>query len=152
MSRIETWLDELGLSLPPEPTPGGNYLPAVQCGRLLFVAGNLPVSPNASYKGRVGAELTVEEGYEAARLCALNCLARARSVVRDLDRIDRVVKVLGFVNAAPGFDRFLAVLDGASDLMVALFGNKGRHTRSALGAAVVDNYAVEVEMVLELKE
>lgn len=151
MSRVEARLGELGLRLPPAPTPGGNYVPSARSGKLLFTAGNVPASPGASYKGRVGAELTVEQGYEAARLCALNCLAGVKATLGDLDHIERVVKVLGFVNAGVGFDRFPLVVNGASDLLVAVFGEKGRHARSAVGLFVPDNWAVEVDMVLELK-
>jgi enamine deaminase RidA (YjgF/YER057c/UK114 family) len=150
MSQVEARLQELGITLPPVPPRGGNYVPAVQTGNLLYTSGNVPHGA-AAPKGKVGADLTVEQGYDAARWCVLNCLASAKSVIGDLDRIERVVKVLGFVNAAPEFDAFPKVVNGASDLLVEIFGEKGRHARSAVGLFVPGNFAVEVEMVLELK-
>ena len=152
MSRVEERLEKLGLVLPSVPPAGGNYVPAVRAGNLLFTAGNVPFHPSGGYRGRVGAELSQEEGYEAARLCVLNCLAGVKAAIGDLDLIERVVKVTGFVNAGTGFDRFPLVVNGASDLLVSLFGENGRHARTALGLFVPDNYAVEVEMVLQLRE
>lgn len=150
MSKIQERLKELGLELPPVPPPGGNYVPAVQTGNLLYTSGNVPHGAPAP-KGRVGAELTLEEGYAAARQCALNCLAGAQSVIGDLDRISRVVKVLGFVNAAPDFDAYPKVINGASDFLVEVFGDAGRHARSAIGLNVPYNFAAEVEIIFELR-
>jgi enamine deaminase RidA (YjgF/YER057c/UK114 family) len=151
MSRVEEKLAELGLQLPAVPKPGGNYVPAVRTGNLVYTSGyasgGAPVE-----KGKVGADLTVEQGYAAARQCALNCLAAAKSLIGDLDRIQRVVKVLGFVNSAPDFDAHPKVINGASDLLVAVFGENGRHARSAVGLAVPFNYAAEVEMIFEVKD
>lgn len=150
MSRIAERLKELGIELPPVPPPGGNYVPAVQTGNLLYTSGNVPHGATQP-KGRIGADLTLEEGYAAARQCALNCLAGAQSVIGDLDRISRVVKVLGFVNAAPDFDAYPKVINGASDVLVEIFGDAGRHARSAVGLNVPYNFAAEVEIVFELR-
>ncbi|OQA45756.1 MAG: Endoribonuclease L-PSP [Chloroflexi bacterium ADurb.Bin325] len=150
MSRIAERLKELGIELPPVPPPGGNYVPAVQTGNLLYTSGNGPLGV-ARPQGRVGADLTIEEGYAAARQCALNCLAGAQSVIGDLDRISRVVKVLGFVNAAAGFDAHPKVINGASDVLVEIFGDAGRHARSAVGLDVPFNFAAEVEIIFELR-
>jgi enamine deaminase RidA (YjgF/YER057c/UK114 family) len=150
MSQVEARLQELGITLPPVPPRGGNYVPAVQTGNLLYTSGNVPHGAPAP-KGRVGTDLTLEQGYEAARYCVLNCLASARSAIGDLDRIERVVKVLGFVNAGGDFNEFPKVVNGASDLLVEIFGEKGRHARSAVGLFVPGNFAVEVEIILELK-
>ncbi len=151
MSRVESRLEELGIRLPAVPAPGGNYVPAVQAGKLVFTAGNVPVGPGLAYRGKVGLDLTVEEGYQAARLCALNCLAGVKALIGDLDRVERIVKVLGFVNTDGGFNRYPLVINGASDLLVDVFGDRGRHARSAVGLSVPDDYAVEVEVVLQLE-
>jgi enamine deaminase RidA (YjgF/YER057c/UK114 family) len=149
MSQIADRLTELNIQLPPVPPPGGNYVPAVQTGNLLYTSGNVPHGA-AKPKGRVGGDLTIEEGYAAARQCALNALAGAQSVIGDLDRIARVVKVLGFVNAAPDFDASPKVINGASDVLVEIFGDRGRHARSAVSLGVPYNFAAEVEIVFEL--
>ena len=149
MSKVEQKLQEMGLALPPQPKPGGNYVPAVLTGNLLFISGHVPAGAPAP-KGRVGVELTADEGYQAARQSALNCLASAKAVIGDLDRITRVVKVVGFVNAGTDFDGFPQVVNGASDFLVELFGEAGRHARSAIGLFVPFGFAVEVEMVLEI--
>ena len=151
MSVIADRLRELGLELPAVPPAGGNYVPAVQTGNLLYTSGNVPHGA-AKPKGRVGADLTLEEGYAAARQCVLNCLAGAQSVIGDLDRIARVVKVLGFVNGAPDFDAYPKVINGASDTLVEIFGDQGRHARSAVGLNVPGNFATEVEIIFELKQ
>jgi enamine deaminase RidA (YjgF/YER057c/UK114 family) len=150
--RVEATLKELGLELPPTPRPAANYVGAVQTGNLLFISGHGPVRDGQmAYVGKVGKDLSVEQGYEAARLVALNCLASAKSVLGDLDRITRVVKVLGVVNCSEDFGDQPKVINGASDLLVQLFGDSGRHARSAVGMqALPFGIAVEIEMIFEV--
>jgi len=140
----------IGVKIPQPATPVGAYLLAVQAGTLLFTAGQGPVKDGALvFKGKVGRDLTVEDAYEAAKLAALNCLAAARSVLGTLDKIERVVKVNGYVNSAPGFTDQAKVMNGASDLLVQLFGEKGRHARTSVGVSELpQNIAVEVDLVL----
>jgi len=151
--RVEAKLKELGLELPPTPRPAANYVGAVQTGNLLFISGHGPTKDGKmAYVGKVGKDLSVEQGYEAARLVALNCLASAKSVLGDLDRIKRVVKVLGMVNCSEDFGDQPKVINGASDLLVQLFGDSGRHARSAVGMqALPFGIAVEIEMIFELE-
>lgn len=145
----ERRLAELGLVLPEAPRPVAAYVPAVQSGNLLFTAGQLPFREGkVAYTGKVGGAVSAEDGYAAARLCALNCLAVARAALGSLDRVTQVVKVSGFVNSAPGFTAQAKVLNGASDLLVDVFGDAGRHARAAVGVAELPlDAAVEVEMV-----
>lgn len=152
MSLIRERLVELGYELPEPPEPAGNYLPAVRSGGLLWLAGvGARRADGERIAGKVGADLTIEEGYTAARWCALNLLARMQAELGDLDRVGRILKVVGFVNSAPDFYGQAAVVDGASDLFVALFGESGRHARSAPGmAALPGNIAVIVEAVVEV--
>jgi enamine deaminase RidA (YjgF/YER057c/UK114 family) len=151
--RVEAKLKELGLELPPTPRPAANYVGAVQAGNLLFVSGHGPTRDGEfTHIGKLGKDLSVEEGYAAARLVALNCLASARSVIGDLDRIKRVVKILGMVNCTADFGDQPKVINGASDLLVHLFGDPGRHARSAVGMqALPFGIAVEIEMIFELE-
>lgn len=153
--EIERKLAEMGLTIT-EPNPAlGNFIPAVRTGNLLFVSGNLPRLPDGSMaaSGKLGREVSVEEGYAAARQCAVNCLSGARSIIGDLDKVRRVVKLLVMVNSDPEFDQQPAVGNGASDLLVALYGENGRHGRSAVGMAALPRGApVEVEMVLEVAD
>ncbi|MCL6554056.1 MAG: RidA family protein [Firmicutes bacterium] len=150
--KVEAKLAEMGLQLPPPPAPVANYVRTVRTGNLLFVSGHGPHRDGALvYTGKVGRDLTVEQGYEAARLVALNCLASVKEALGDLDRVTRIVKVLGMVNCTPEFDRQPEVINGCSDLLVALYGEAGRHARSAVGmGALPRNIAVEIEMVLEV--
>ncbi len=154
MSKIEARLAELGYTLPPPPPPAGNYLPATRSGNLMWLAGvgsRLPDGTRIS--GKLGADLTVAQGYEAARWCALNLLARMKAELGDLDKVNRILKVVGMVNSAPDFYQQAQVVDGASDLFVDLFGDRGRHARSAPGmAALPGNSAVIVECVIEVAE
>jgi enamine deaminase RidA (YjgF/YER057c/UK114 family) len=151
--RVEAALNALGLELPPPPKPAANYVGAVRTGNLLFISGHGPTRDGRfAYVGKLGKELSVEQGYEAARLVALNCLASAKSVLGDLDRIKRVVKLLGMVNCTEDFGDQPQVINGASDLLVQLFGEAGRHARSAVGMqALPFGIAVEIEMVLEVE-
>jgi len=140
----------IGIKIPQPAAPVGAYLLAVQGGTLLFTAGQGPVRDGVSiFKGKVGRDLTVEDAYEAAKLAALNCLAAARSILGTLDRIERVVKVNGYVNSAPGFTDQAKVMNGASDLLAQLFGEKGRHARTSVGVSELpQDIAVEVDLVL----
>lgn len=153
--EVERKLAELGLVVT-EPNPSlGNFVPAVRAGGLLFVSGNLPRLPDGSMtaSGKLGRELGVDEGYAAARQCAVNCLSAAKSIIGDLDKVERVVKLLVLVNSDPEFDQQPAVGNGASDLLVELYGEAGRHARSAVGMAALPRGApVEVEMVLAVRD
>lgn len=154
-SSIQDRLAELGVRLPAAPAPAANYVPAVRAGNLLFVAGQVPVQDGkAQYLGKVGAELSVEDGQQAARLCAINVLAQvAQALGGDLGRVVRCVRVGGFVNAVPEFTEHPKVVNGASDLLVAVFGEAGRHVRTAVGAGSLPRgVAVEVEAVFEIRD
>ena len=151
---IEQRLKDLGLALPPAPRPVGNYVPGVLVGNLLFMSGVGPRRADGSaVTGKLGAGLTIEQGYDAARAVGLNMLANVRTVLGSLDRIERVVKVLGMVNCAPEFNDMPKVINGFSDLFVELLGEeRGRGARSAVGmAALPGQIAVEVEMVLQVR-
>ncbi|MSQ07129.1 MAG: RidA family protein [Dehalococcoidia bacterium] len=154
MSRAEARLKQLGYTLPEPPPPVGNYLPATRSGNLLWLAGVGPRRADGSrITGKLGADLTLEQGYEAARWCALNLLSRMKAELGDLDQVGRILKVVGMVNSAPDFTQQAQVVDGASDLFVALFGERGRHSRSAPGmAALPNNAAVIVECVVEVTQ
>ena len=154
MSVVETRLKELGYSLPPPPEPIGNYLSASSSGNIMWMAGvGCRRADGSRINGKLGADLTVEQGYEAARWCALNLLSRMKVELGDLDRVTRILKVVGMVNSSPDFEEQAAVVDGASDLFVELFGEAGRHSRSAPGMAVLPrNTAVIVDCVIEFRE
>src|SRR3546814_7345932 len=134
--RVEARLAELKIELPNAAAPAANYVPYVITGNQLWVAGQIPYwNGELRHKGKVGATASPEDGAAAARLCALNIIAQAKAALGDLDRVKRVVKLGGFVNAAPDFTGHPKVVNGASDLFVEIFGDKGRHARFALGAA-----------------
>jgi len=146
-------LKELGIQLP-SPFPAmGSYVPAVLAGDLLFVAGHPPAeNGKIKFKGKVAKDLTIEEGRQAAQLCMMNCLAAAQAVLGDLDRIERAVKVTGYVNSLPDFEKQPDVINGASDLLQKIWGERGRHARAAVGAiSLPANIAVEVEVVFQVK-
>lgn len=142
---------ELGLRLLEPPRPVASYLPAVLSDGYVYVSGQLPfVKGQLTYTGKVGKEVALEQAYEAAGVCALNCLAAAKAVLGSLDRVERVVKVTGYVASAPGFNRQPQVVNGASDLLVKIFGEAGRHSRAAVGVFELPLDApVEVEMILK---
>ena len=146
-------LADLGLTLPAVPTPAGSYLPAVRDGDLVWTAGQLPlVDGRLAATGLVGAEVSVEQGAELARICALNALAAAAEAAGGLDSVIRIVKVVGFVASAPGFHAQPAVVNGASELLGAVFGEAGRHARSAVGVAALPLGApVEIELVARVR-
>ena len=148
----EMKLKDLGLSLPQTPKPLANYVPAVKTGNLLFVSGHGPYNDGKSLtSGKLGKELTVEQGYQTARNVALNCLASVRSTLGDLDKVKRVVKLLGMVNCTEDFKDQPKVINGASDLLVEIFGEAGKHARSAVGMQSLPNgIPVEIEMILEV--
>ena len=150
---IEERLKELNIELPEAPKPAGSYVPAVICDRMVFVAGQLPsVSGELKYTGKVGKDVTVEDAYEAAKLCAINALSVLKSYVGDLDRIEQIVRIGGFVNSAEGFTMQPKAINGASDFLVEVFGEKGKHARAAVGVNELPlNAAVEVEMTVYLK-
>jgi enamine deaminase RidA (YjgF/YER057c/UK114 family) len=148
----ESRLAELQIELPPPPLPMATYVPAVRAGNLLFLSGVLPIRDGQlAFSGKLGRDLTVEQGMEAARLALLNALAIAKQEVGSLDRITRVVKVVGHVASAEGFVQQPQVINGASDLLVAIFGEVGRHARVAVGAAELPRGApVEIEVILSI--
>lgn len=150
--RIDRRLAELGIELPPPPPPRASYLSFVTTGSLVFVSGQLSELGGTPYKGKLGAELSAEQGYQAARACAINLLPHLKLACRgDLDRVVRCVEIGGFVNSAPSFHDHPKVLNGASDLLVEVFGEAGRHTRFAVGVAAIPfDYAVEVKAVFEV--
>lgn len=152
MTRVERRLVELGLELAEPAAPVGSYSPAVLSGRYVFVSGQLPLTGGALlYEGKVGGSVTLEEGMQAARLCALNSISALRAVIQDLDRVRRVVKVTGFVASAQGFTRQAQVVNGASDLYVELFGSAGRHARAAVGVYELPlGSPVEIDLVAEV--
>ncbi|MFQ5340600.1 MAG: RidA family protein [Anaerolineae bacterium] len=151
---VEQKLKELGLELPAPPKPVAAYVPAVEVNGLLFTSGSGPIeSGEIKYHGKVGRDLTVEEGYQAARLTMLNLLAVVRQALGSLDRVERVVKVTGLVASAPGFNRQPEVMNGASHLLEELFGERGRHARSAIGVNELPfDTPVEIEMIVKVKE
>jgi enamine deaminase RidA (YjgF/YER057c/UK114 family) len=150
---IKEKISSLGLSLPAAAAPVAAYVPAVKSGNLVFTAGQLPVVDGKLLKeGKVGREVTAEEAKELAQICALNALA-AISLVADLDQIERVVRVGGFVNCAPGFTAIPGVINGASEFLIKIFGDvNGKHARTAVGVAELPlNAPVEVEVIVQLK-
>jgi L-ascorbate metabolism protein UlaG (beta-lactamase superfamily)/enamine deaminase RidA (YjgF/YER057c/UK114 family) len=149
----ELRLAELDIQLPEPPSPVANYVNGVQTGSLVFLAGKGPRRPDGSeVRGKLGVDLTIEEGYEAARLTAINQLAVLKAMLGDLSRVVRVVKVLGMVNSAPDFVDQPAVINGFSDLIVEIFGERGRHARAAVGmASLPRGQAVEIELVVEVE-
>jgi enamine deaminase RidA (YjgF/YER057c/UK114 family) len=152
VARISDRLAELGIELPIIPKPLANYVPAKRVGNLVTTAGQVPVWGGREYKGRVGSALSVDEGREATRVCAINCLAALLTVIDSLDQVQQVVSVHGFVNSAPGFDGQAAAMSGASDLMVSVFGDAGRHTRTAVGVAGLPaDYAASVYILAEVE-
>jgi enamine deaminase RidA (YjgF/YER057c/UK114 family) len=148
--KVEARLASLGFALPAAPNPVANYVPSVLVGDLLYISGQISKAADGTLaKGRLGADLDVAQGQAAARLCALNILAQAKAAVGDLDRIAQVVKLTGFVNAAPEFVDHPQVVNGASDLMVEVLGDNGRHTRAAVGVSGLPlGAAVEVDAML----
>ncbi|MFA5952399.1 MAG: RidA family protein [Hyphomicrobium sp.] len=150
--KVEARLAELGLALPPAPSPVANYVPYLISGSLLFVSGQVSKAADGTViTGTLGQDATIEQGQEAARLCALNILAQAKAALGTLDRIGRIVKLTGFVSSTAAFGDQPKVVNGASDLMVAVLGDKGRHTRAAVGVASLPmGSAVEIDAIIEI--
>ena len=151
--NIDARLQELGLEIPEAAAPVANYVAYVVTGNLCFTAGQVTLKDGAfEHQGKLGAEISVDEGYQAARLCAINIIAQLKAACGgDLDRVKRIVKLVGFVNSTPDFVDQPKVVNGASDLMVEVFGDAGKHARSAVSAASLPvGVAVEVECVAEL--
>ena len=150
---VEKKLAELGIALPTPATPVANYIPFVRAGALLFVSGQICLGADGKLvaRGKLGREVSVEDGQKAARACALNVLAQAKAALGDLDRIKQVVRLGGFINSDPAFLDGPKVMNGASDVMVAILGDKGRHARTTVGVAVLpSDAAVEVEGIFEV--
>lgn len=145
-------LRELGIELPPPFPPAANYLACVIDEGLVYVSGHGPIAGDEIVRGKVGGDLTLEQGRQAARLTCLSILATLRAELGDLDRVERLVRVFGMVNCAPGFNQTPAVIDGCSNLLVEIFGDAGRHTRSAVGMAELPfDIAVEIELTARLR-
>ncbi|MBB6729607.1 RidA family protein [Cohnella zeiphila] len=146
-------LKELGLTVP-DVKPRFLFEPGVQAGNLLYLSGQTPeIDGEMQYAGRLGAELDIETGKRAARLAALNCIGEMEAVLGTLDRVERIVRVIGYVRSAPGFGEHPLVVNGASELLIEVFGEAGRHARAALGASELPFGApVELEMVVQVKE
>lgn len=153
MSYAEDRLRERGLELPTPPAPIGTYVTAVRTGNLVFLAGHGPHrGGELVYRGKVGQDLDVETGYQAAQLVCLNMLASLKAEIGDLDRVRRIVKLLGMVNGTPEFDQQPEVINGASDLLGHVFGERGRHARSAVGmGSLPRGISVEIEMIVEVE-
>jgi enamine deaminase RidA (YjgF/YER057c/UK114 family) len=151
--KIDAKLAQLGITLPAPGDPAGNYVGHVITGNLVFLAGQVPLeNGQRKYIGKLGAGISIEDGQKAARLCAINLLARLKAACGDLDKVTRCVKLVGFVNGTPDFTDQPKVVNGASDLMVEIFGNIGRHARSAVGMGSLPfGVAVEVEGIFEIK-
>lgn len=151
---IEDKLRAMGVTLPDAPAPLASYVPAVVAGQLLFTSGQLPlINGQLGWQGKVGLEVDVESGYQAARASAINCLAVVKGAVGSLERIARIVKVTGYVSSAPGFTGQPKVVNGASDFLLELLGEAGRHARAAVGVSELPLGApVEVEMVVQLRD
>jgi enamine deaminase RidA (YjgF/YER057c/UK114 family) len=152
MSLIEAKLKALSIELPEAPKPLAAYIPAKQAGQLVFTAGQLPmVNGELFSKGLLGQDVEIEEANKAARICTLNALAAIKGLIGDLDRIKQVVRVVGYVASVSSFTQQPAVINGASELLLEIFGEKGKHARSAVGMAVLPlNASVEVELTVEI--
>lgn len=152
--QVEARLKEMGVKLPPAATPVANYVPAVRTGNLVFLSGHGPFNEEGTLiTGKVGSELTTEQGYEAARRVAIGLLGSLKAEIGDLEKVKRVVKLLGLVNCTSDFADQPKVINGASDFLVEAFGARGKHARSAVGTnALPMNIAVEIEMIVEVMD
>jgi enamine deaminase RidA (YjgF/YER057c/UK114 family) len=149
---VKSRLTALGFTLPTPGAPAANYIPAVTTGQLLYISGQVSISPNgASYIGKLGKDYTIEEGQKAAEICAVNLLGVIKAAVGDFAKVSRMIKLTGFVNAIPEFEDAHKVINGASDLLTEVLGEQGRHSRSAIGVGTLPlGCAVEVEAIAEL--
>jgi len=152
MSTIETRLSDLGITLPEAAAPAANYVPFVKTGNQLFISGQLPMEGGKiKVTGKLGDDLGVEDGKQAAKLCAINLLAQAKAATGDLDKVTRLIKIVGFVNSTGTFGDQPQVINGASDFLVDAMGDTGRHARSAVSAAALPfGAAVEIEAIFEI--
>ena len=150
--EVERRLDRLGMELPPPAAPGAEYVPTKQVGNLLFLSGQGPIRNGVPLVvGQVGGDVSLEEGIEAARMATLNALAAIKAATGSLDRVQEIVQVRGFVNSAPGFFLQPQVMNGCSELLVAVLGERGRHVRCALGtSSLPHNIPVEIEMIVSI--
>jgi enamine deaminase RidA (YjgF/YER057c/UK114 family) len=153
MGKVESRINELKLALPDAPKPVATYIPAKQTGKLVFTAGQLPmVNGELVSKGLLGQDVEIDEANKAARICTLNALAAIKGVIGDLDRIIQIVRVVGYVASVPTFTQQPAVVNGASELLLEIFGENGKHARSAVGMAVLPlNASVEIELTVEIE-
>ncbi|MCV6575335.1 MAG: RidA family protein [Cohaesibacter sp.] len=153
-AQIEENLANLGITLPEAAAPAANYVPFVKTGNHVYISGQLPMNADGiQFKGKLGQDFTASEGAEAARLCAINLIAQMKAATKDLEKVARVVKLVGFVNSTADFGDQPAVINGASNLMVEVFGDKGRHARSAVSAAALPfGVAVEIEAIIEITD
>jgi enamine deaminase RidA (YjgF/YER057c/UK114 family) len=153
MGKIDQRLNELGIVLPEAPKPVAAYIPAKRAGNLIFTAGQLPmVNGELTSKGLLGHDVEIEEANKAARICAINALAAIKVIIGDLDKIQQIVRVVGYVASDPTFTQQPAVVNGASELLLEIFGDNGKHARSAVGMAVLPlNASVEIELTVEVK-
>ena len=152
--KIENRLEEIGIELPPPVKPVANYVTIVQTGNLVFTSGHGPVNMSGELeKGQLGTDMTIEEGYQSARLVGLGLISTLKDILGDLNRIKRVIKVVGFVNSTPDFLDHPKVVNGVSDLFVEVFGDKGKHARSAVGMVQLPGgIPVEVEVIVEIED
>ena len=154
MSKTADRIKELGITLPESPSPVANYIPVVKTGNLIYLSGVGPADKpdGTSYTGKLGKDLSIDEGYDAARLTAVNIISRLNGFLDDLDQVKQIVKVLSMVNATPDFLDPPAVTNGCSDLLVEVFGDKGRHARSAIGVATLPGgMPIEIELIAEIE-
>jgi enamine deaminase RidA (YjgF/YER057c/UK114 family) len=153
MGKVESRINELKIALPGTPKPVAAYIPAKQTGKLVFTAGQLPtVNGELISKGLLGQDVEIDEANKAARICTLNALAAIKGVIGDLDRIKQIVRVVGYVASVPTFTQQPAVVNGASELLLEIFGENGKHARSAVGMAVLPlNASVEIELTVEVE-
>lgn len=150
---IEEQLNQLGLTLPEVPTPVGSYIPSVRINDFVFISGQIPFLNGNILTGKLGDDVSIEEGYERAKICALNALSVVKAEVGSLDKIKRIIKVSGYVNCIDTFTDHPKVINGASDLFGELFGNSGRHTRIAIGNNSLPlNSSVEIDVIFQILE
>lgn len=149
----ELKLEELGITLSTPSSPVANYVNTVLTGNLLYISGKGPLQDNGEYiKGKVGENLTIEEGYNAARVTAINLISTLKASLGDLSRVKRIIRVTGMVNSASDFTEHPSVVNGCSDLLVEVFGERGKHTRAAVGMnSLPSNIAVEIDMIVEIE-
>jgi enamine deaminase RidA (YjgF/YER057c/UK114 family) len=153
---IEEILSSRGINLSSEIAPIGSYCPVVISGNLAYVSGQIPIeniaqTKEVKYKGKVGKDITIEEGKKAAELCVINCLIQLKGALRDLDKIKKIVKLSGFVNCDTSFTDHSAVVNGGSDFLVQIFGDAGKHARAAVGvSSLPKNSCIEIEMIVEV--